>query len=95
MSKANVHDYKSELEERLNKIAGQTIGLKKMLSEDRYCIEILTQISAVQEALRGVSKLVMQNYLETCATSALRSQQKSKAEKIYRELMDVIYKYAK
>lgn len=84
-----------QVKERLNRIAGQVAGLKKMVDEDRYCIEILTQISAVQEALRGVSKLVMQNYLETCATSAIRSKQRGKAEKIYQELMNVIYRYAK
>lgn len=87
--------YDSQLKERLNRIAGQINGLKKMVDEDRYCIEILTQISAVQEALRGVSKMVMQNYLETCATSAIRSKQRRKAEKIYQELMNVIFKYAK
>ncbi len=87
--------YDSQLKERLNRIAGQVAGLRKMVDENRYCIEILTQISAVQEALRGVSKVVMQNYLETCATSAIRSKQRGKAEKIYHELMNVIYKYAK
>lgn len=89
------NQYQLQVTERLSRIGGQVAGLKKMVDQDRYCIDVLTQISAVQEALRGVGKLVMQNYLETCATSAIRSKQKSKARKIYQELMEVIYKYAK
>lgn len=88
-------NYKTEAINRLKKIEGQVTGLQKMFGEDRYCIDILTQISAAQEALRSLSKLVMQNFLETCATNAIRSKSKQKAEKVYQELMDVIYKYAK
>ncbi|OGC88077.1 MAG: hypothetical protein A2142_06500 [candidate division Zixibacteria bacterium RBG_16_48_11] len=87
--------YKEQAVNRLKKIQGQLGGLEKMFSQDRYCIDILTQISAVQEALRGVSKQVMQNYLETCATGAIRSKSQKKRDRVYQELMDVIYKYAK
>jgi DNA-binding FrmR family transcriptional regulator len=61
----------------------------------RYCVEVLGQISAVQEALRGVGKLIMRNYLENCVTSSLRSGSNKKARDTYPELMDVIYKFAK
>ena len=80
---------------RLKRIEGQMAGLTRMIQHDRYCIEILTQISSIHEALRGVGKVVMQNYLENCATVALRSKSKEKAKQIYKELMDVVYKYAK
>ena len=78
--------------QRLNRIEGQVRGLKKMVEEDRYCVEILTQISSVQEALRGFTKFMMRNYLETCATKAIRS---ADSDGIYDELMDVIFKYSK
>ncbi|NIM19994.1 MAG: metal-sensing transcriptional repressor, partial [Candidatus Latescibacteria bacterium] len=70
---------------------GQIKGIKKMIEEGRYCVEVLGQISAAQESLRGVGKLIMRNYLENCVTHSLRSGNKAKAEVTYSELMDVIY----
>lgn len=81
--------------QRLNRIEGQIRGLKKMVEEDRYCIDILTQISSIHEALRGVGKIIMRNFLETCAANAIRSGNPEEAEQIYDELMEVIYKFAK
>lgn len=89
------NENKTQALKRLKKIEGQMAGLARMIQQDRYCIEILTQISSIHEALRGVGKVVMQNYLENCATVALRSRNKQKAKQIYKELMDVIYKFAK
>ncbi len=86
---------KAQALKRLKKIEGQIAGLFRMIEQDRYCIEILTQISSVHEALRGVGKVVMQNYLENCVTSALRSKDKERAKRIYQELMDVLYKFAR
>jgi DNA-binding FrmR family transcriptional regulator len=81
--------------QRLSRIEGQVKGIRKMVEEGRYCVEVLGQISAVHEALRGVGKLIMRNYLENCVTSSLRSGSKKKAQEIYGELMDVVYKFAK
>lgn len=81
--------------QRLSRIEGQIKGIKKMVEEGRYCVEVLGQISAVHEALRGVGKLIMRNYLENCVTSSLRSGSNKKAKEIYAELMDVVYKFAK
>ncbi len=85
-------EVKRQAVRRLDAIEGQIKGLKKMILEDRYCIEVLTQISSVHEALRGVGKLVMRNYLEGCATRIIRSDE---PEKAYDEIMDVIYKFVK
>lgn len=76
---------------RLRAIGGQVRGLEKMIEADRYCLDILTQISAVQEAIRNVAKIIIRNYLEICAASAIQS----KKPKVYDDLMDVIYKYVK
>lgn len=81
--------------QRLNRIEGQIKGIRKMVEEGRYCVEVLGQISAVHEALRGVGKLIMRNYLENCVTSSLRSGSRKKAKETYGELMDMIYKFAK
>lgn len=80
---------------RLNRIKGQISGIQKMTEDDRYCLDILQQISSTHEALRGVGKTVMRNYLEVCATGAIRSKKKEKQDEIYDELMNIIYKYAK
>lgn len=81
--------------QRLSRIEGQIKGIRKMVEEGRYCVEVLGQISAVHEALRGVGKLIMRNYLENCVTGSLRSGSKKKAQGTYGELMDVVYKFAK
>lgn len=80
---------------RLNRIRGQISGMQKMVEDDRYCLEILQQISSAHEALRGAGKILMRNYLEVCATAAIQSKRKEKRDEIYRELMDVVYKFAK
>ena len=84
---------KREALTRLKKVEGQVRGLFKMVEEERYCMEILQQTSAIHEALRGVEKLVMKGYIETCVTDAIRKG--NNAGKIYAELMDAIYKFAK
>ena len=86
---------RKEAVQRLSRIEGQIKGIRKMVEEGRYCIEVLGQISAVHEALRGVGKLIMRNYLENCVTSSLRSGSSKKAKETYAELMEVVYKFAK
>ena len=83
---------KADATVRLNRIEGQIKGLKKMVAEGRPCVEVLTQLSSTQEALRGLTKLMMRNYLENCATEAIRAKA---SDEIYDELMDVIFKFAK
>ena len=80
---------------RLKRIEGQVRGLQRMVEEERYCADILTQISSVHEALRGVGKLLMRNHLEHCVTDALRSGEESAAERAYQEVLDLMYKHAR
>lgn len=77
---------------RLRRIEGQVRGLQKMVEEDRYCADVLTQISSVQEALRAVSRELMRNHLKHCATSAIRAGE-GEAEAMYDELIELIYKH--
>ena len=77
---------------RLRRIEGQVRGLQKMVEEDRYCADILTQISSVNEALRAVSRQLMRNHLKHCATTAIKSSA-SEAEVMYDELVDMMFKH--
>ena len=79
---------------RLRRIEGQVRGLHKMVDENRYCADILTQISSVHEALRSVGRELMRNHLKHCASSAIRSGDAS-AEAIYDELVDMMYTHSR
>jgi DNA-binding FrmR family transcriptional regulator len=79
---------------RLARMEGQIRGLQKMVQEERYCADILVQISSVQEALRGVSRELLKNHLKHCATDAIRKSPES-AEAMYQELLDLVYRHAR
>jgi DNA-binding FrmR family transcriptional regulator len=79
---------------RLRRIEGQVRGLQKMIEDERYCADVLTQLSSVHEALRGVAREVMRNHLKHCAASAIRSGNES-AEEMYDELLELFYTHAR
>ena len=79
---------------RLRRIEGQIRGLHKMVEEDRYCADILTQISAVHEAMRGVGRELMRNHLKHCASTAIRASD-SDAEAMYDELVEMMYRHSR
>jgi len=75
---------------RLRRIEGQVRGLQKMVEEDRFCADIMTQISSVHEALRAVGRELMRNHLKHCASSATRNGGND-VEAMYDELIDLVY----
>jgi len=87
-------DAKARNVKRLRRIEGQVRGLQKMVDEDRYCAEILTQISSVHEALRSVGRELMRNHLRHCASAAIRSGPDD-AEPMYDEIIDLMYKHSR
>jgi CsoR family transcriptional regulator, copper-sensing transcriptional repressor len=87
-------DIKDRNLKRLRRIEGQVRGLQKMVEEDRYCPDILTQVSSVQQALRAVGRELMRNHLKHCATQAIRSGGDD-AEATYDELIELIYKHSR
>ena len=87
-------DVKDRNLKRLRRIEGQVRGLQKMVEEDRYCADILTQISSVHEALRAVGRELMRNHLKHCATSAFRASD-GEAEAMYDELVEMMYKHSR
>lgn len=82
---------KDDVLARLRRIEGQVRGLQKMVEEDRYCGDILQQITSVQQALRSTGKVITREHLETCVTDALRSGDREAAEDTYDEVMDLLY----
>ena len=83
-------DVKERNLKRLRRIEGQIRGLQKMVAEDRYCPDILIQISSAHEALRAVGRALMGNHLRHCVSRAVRTGG-SDAEATYDELIDLIY----
>ena len=85
-------DAKARNVRRLRLIEGQVRGLQKMVEEDRYCADILMQISSVHEALRSVGRELMRNHLKHCATTAIRGGEQE-AEAMYDEIVELMYKH--
>jgi len=77
---------------RLKRIEGQVRGLQKMVEEERYCADILTQISSVQEALRSVSRELLRNHLKHCATHEL-TKGGAQASAMVDELVELMHKH--
>ena len=79
---------------RLKRIEGQVRGLHKMVDEDRYCADILTQLAAVQEALRSVGRELLRNHLKHCVAQATRHGG-HEADEAYDEVINLMYKNAR
>jgi DNA-binding FrmR family transcriptional regulator len=80
---------------RLRRIEGQIRGLQRMVEEDRYCADILTQVSSAQEALRAVARALMRHHLAHCASHAIRTGSAEEKQAMYDELLEMIYKNAR
>ena len=87
-------DIKERNLKRLRRIEGQIRGLQKMVEEERYCADIMTQISSAHEALRAVGRELMRNHLKHCATSAIKTGEQE-ASAMYDELVDMMYKHSR
>lgn len=80
---------------RLRRVEGQVRGIQKMVEDERYCPDVLTQMSAVHESLRAVERILMKDHLQHCATEALRSGDAKQAERTYNELTELFYRHAR
>jgi DNA-binding FrmR family transcriptional regulator len=87
-------DAKARNVKRLRRIEGQVRGLQKMVADDRYCADVMTQISSVHEALRSVGRELMRNHLKHCATAAINAGP-AEAEPMYDELVELLYKHSR
>jgi DNA-binding FrmR family transcriptional regulator len=84
-------DQRDALANRLNRIEGQVRGIGRMLAEDRYCVDILTQVSAVRSALDAVALELLEHHLHGCVQQAVKS---GKGDPAIEEAMSVIRKFA-
>jgi DNA-binding FrmR family transcriptional regulator len=80
---------KRELTNRLRSIEGHVRAVTRMVEEDNYCMDILKQVKAIQQALDRVSALTLENHLNTCVTTAIRSDDNAEKERVVTEIMDV------
>ena len=83
-------DIKASVGKRLGRIEGQVRGLSKMVEDDRYCIDIVTQISAVRAALRRVEEEVLKDHVAHCVEHAIASGNKGEQRRKVGELIDVL-----
>jgi DNA-binding FrmR family transcriptional regulator len=89
------HSDKPLLVKRLHRIEGQVRGIEKMVEDDRYCIDILTQISAVSTALESVAYKVLDDHVNHCVAHALASGDECDAETKTRELLEAVQRFAR
>ena len=90
------HGYdKQALAKRLHRIEGQVRGIERMVEDDRYCIDILTQIAAVNTALEGVAFKVLDDHVNHCVAGALASGDAVEAETKSKELLEAVHRFAR
>ncbi|GAB6088462.1 metal-sensitive transcriptional regulator [Spirochaeta dissipatitropha] len=81
--------------DRLSRIEGQVRGIRRMVEEDRYCMDILTQTRSVFAAIRGVEEYILENHLHTCVTEAIRSGDHNEQSRKMDEIMELISRIRK
>jgi DNA-binding FrmR family transcriptional regulator len=95
---APTHGYtphKEQLLKRLARIEGQVRGIAKMIEDDRYCIDILTQLGAVDTALEAVALKVLEEHVQHCVAGALASGDPAQANEKTAELLEAVKRFAK
>jgi len=90
----NEHD-KAALVKRLHRIEGQVRGIERMVDEDRYCIDILTQIAAVSTALESVSVKLLEDHVRHCVADALTAGDAEVAEQKSEDLLAAVQRFSR
>ena len=94
----HTHGYaedKEALVRRLHRIEGQVRGIERMVEDDRYCIDILTQIAAVTTALESLGFRILDEHVRHCVAGALASGDAAEAETKSKELLDAVHRFAR
>jgi CsoR family transcriptional regulator, copper-sensing transcriptional repressor len=86
---------KDALVKRLHRIEGQVRGIERMLEEDRYCIDILTQISATTTALESVAFRILDDHVRHCVAGALATGDPEAAREKSQELLDAVHRFSR
>jgi len=86
---------KGALGRRLHRIEGQVRGIERMIEEDRYCIDVLTQIAAVNTALESLAFRILDEHVNHCVAGALASGDPADAETKSKELLEAVHRFAR
>ena len=86
---------KASLVKRLHRIEGQVRGIERMIEEDRYCIDVLTQIAAVNTALESLAYKILDEHVNHCVAGALASGDEAVAAEKSRELLEAVQRFAR
>jgi DNA-binding FrmR family transcriptional regulator len=86
---------KEALVRRLHRIEGQVRGIERMVEDDRYCIDVLTQIAAVNTALESLAFRILDDHVNHCVAGALASGDEAEAAEKSRELLDAVHRFAR
>jgi DNA-binding FrmR family transcriptional regulator len=89
------HAGKDALIKRLHRIEGQVRGIEKMVEDDRYCIDVITQISAVTTALDSLAFRILDEHVQHCVAGAIASGDEAAAAEKSRELLEAVHRFAK
>jgi CsoR family transcriptional regulator, copper-sensing transcriptional repressor len=89
------HPRKQALIARMRRIEGQVRGIERMISEDRYCIDVLTQIAAVSTALESVALEVLDRHVESCVSDALSAGDQQQAQEKSAELLQAVRRFTR
>jgi len=100
MSQVETHSHgyaedKQALIRRLHRIEGQVRGIERMVEEDRYCIDVLTQIAAVNTALESLAFTILDDHVNHCVAGALASGDPVEAEAKSKELLEAVHRFAR
>jgi CsoR family transcriptional regulator, copper-sensing transcriptional repressor len=74
---------------RLQSVDGHVKGIQRMVEEDKYCIDIIKQVEAVQAALNRINEIILENHLHSCVTTAIRGDDAARREAVIGEILDV------
>ena len=98
IAEKHVHGYtkdKQALVKRLHRIEGQVRGIEKMVEDDRYCIDVLTQIAAVNTALESLAFKILDEHVRHCVAGALSSGDAADAQTKTEELLEAVQRFAR
>ena len=84
------HPSHSDQVNRLNRIAGQVTGVVKMIEDQRYCADILTQIKAIKSAIRSVESNIVETHLNHCVTRAIEGKDKKASDEMINEIKEIL-----
>ncbi len=80
---------KKQILNRVSYLSGHLEGIKKMIKDDKYCIDVIKQNEAVMAAIKKVNRIILENHLNTCVTEAIKGKDKKERKKKIKELLEI------